>query len=108
MSVPRLLGLELPCPIALLGASLLVPLAVFRQWALVTTDRQVKRGEEVRPVLDAATAALAASAVLMAPALAIACAFGYPILSSVGLVLASDLGAVLLGAGVVYLAGPPA
>lgn len=107
MAVPLLLGLDLPCPVLLLGACLLVPLAAFRQWALATTDRQVNRGEEIRPVLDTATFALAAAAVLVSPAPVIAYAFGCPILTSVGLVLVSDLGAVLLAPAVAYLAGPP-
>ena len=107
MSVPPLLDLDLPCPVLLLGACLLVPVAAFRQWALVTTDRQVKRGGEVRPVLDAVPFALAAAAVLVAPAPVIAYAFGCPALAAVGLVLVSDLGAVLLVPAVAYLAGLP-
>lgn len=107
MSVPLLFGLDLPYPVALLGACLFVPLAAVRQWALATTDEQVRRGEDIRPVPDAATFALAACAALLVPAAAIACAFGRSVPSSVGLVLASDVGAVLLGAAVAHLAGPP-
>ena len=107
MSVPLLLGLDLPYPVASLGACLFVPLAALRQWALVTTDRQVERGEEIRPVLDTATFALAAVAVFMSPALVIAYWLGCPVLASVGLVLASDLGAVLLASAVLHLTDPP-
>lgn len=107
MSVPLLLGLDLPYPVASLGACFFVPIALLRQWALATTDRQVERGEEIRPVLDAATFALAAVAVFVSPALVIAYALGCPVLASVGLVLASDLGAVLLASVVLHLTDPP-
>lgn len=107
MSVPLLLGLDLPYPVASLGACLFVPLAALRQWALMTTDRQVERGEEIRPVLDAATFALAAVAVFVSPALVIAYSLGCSVLASVGLVLASDLGAVLLASVMVHLTDPP-
>lgn len=107
VAVPPLLDLDLPCPVLLLGACLLVPVAAFRQWALATTDGQVKRGEEVRPVLGTATFVLAAAAVLVSPAPVIAYASGCPLPTAVGLVLASDLGAVLLAPAVAHLAAPP-
>lgn len=96
MSVPRLLGLDLPYPIASLGAALLVPLLALREAAFVLTDRLVEQGREIGLTLDTSAFVLGTAVAILSPAPVFAHVFGVPLLSSLGLVLVSDLGVAVL------------
>lgn len=103
MLVPRLLGVELPYPIVLLGAAFGVPFLALREVAYLLTDRQVRQGREIGLTLGTCAFVLGTAAAMLSPALVFAHAFGVPLWSSLGLVLLSHLGVVLLGAVAVCL-----